>query len=139
MQIIKKSDNSYILRFDRGEEFIDTVQKFCEQKSIYAGWIQAIGSASDVDLAYFDTKTKDYDIKGFKEFLEIVTITGNITMKNEQPFCHVHGIFSKSNMETIGGHIHRCVISATCEVILFVGDGEIKREFDDKTGLHLLN
>lgn len=139
MQIIKKSDTSYILRIDGGEEFVDTVQKFCESKGIGAGWFEAIGSASDVDLAYFDTESKDYDIKGFKEFLEIVTITGNISIKNEQPFCHAHGIFSKSNMETIGGHIHRCVISATCEVILFVGEGEIKREFDDKTGLYLLN
>ena len=138
MKLINKNKNKYIIRLDNGEEFINSLQNFCEKENIKVGWIQAIGSAQDINLAYFDTNLKDYEIKEFKEFLEIVTITGNIALKENKIFLHAHGLFSREDMSIIGGHIHRCVISATCEIVLFIGEGEMKREFDDETGLYLL-
>jgi len=136
---IYQDKTKYILRLDGDEEFVDTVQGFCEQENIKSGWIQAIGSTKDLDLAFFDTKLKEYEIKKFKEFLEIVTITGNVSLKENKQFVHAHGLFGRQNMDVVGGHIHRCVISATAEVVIFVGEGDIKREFNDQMGLHLLS
>lgn len=138
MKVIKESFNFYILRLDPDEELVKEVQNFCEQNSINAGWVNALGSAKDVDLAFFDTKLKDYDIKNFKEFLEIVSVTGNVVLKEGKPFLHVHGVFGRQDMNLIGGHIHRCIISATAEVAIFAGEGEIHREFNDASGLYLL-
>ena len=138
MKLINKDKNKYILRLNKGEEFINSIQNFCEKEGIKVGWLAAIGSTQDLDLAYFDTELKEYEIKKFKEFLEIVSITGNITLKENKVFCHSHGLFGREDMSIIGGHIHRCVVSATAEVVLFVGENEMKREFDDETGLYLL-
>lgn len=139
MNTVYKDKNKYILRLDKGEEFINSIQNFCEKEGIKVGWLAAIGSMQDLDLAYFDTELKEYEIKKFKEFLEIVSITGNIALKEDKVFCHAHGLFSKEDMSVIGGHIHRCVVSSTCEVVIFIGEGELKREFNDETGLYLLS
>ena len=139
MDTIYRDKNKYIFRLDKGEEFINSIQNFCEKENIKAGWLQAIGSLADLDLAYFDTKIKEYEIKNFKEFLEIANITGNIALKEGKVFCHAHGLFSREDMDVVGGHIHRCVVSSTCEVVIFTGEGELKREFNDEVGLHLLN
>ena len=150
MELIKKSDNSYILRLDPGEEFISSVQDFCVANNIENGWIQAIGSAKELELAYFNLQNKDYDISAFVEFVEILNITGNIALGVRPSLAaapgpegltlrvHAHGVFGRSDMSTIGGHVARCVISATAEIYIGVGEGEIHREFDKETNLHLL-
>src|SRR3990167_1752519 len=79
-------------------EFINSIQNFCEKEGIKVGWLAAIGSTQDLDLAYFDTELKEYEIKKFKEFLEIVSITGNITLKENKVFCHAHGLFGREDM-----------------------------------------
>ena len=66
MDTIYRDKNKYIFRLDKGEEFINSIQNFCEKENIKAGWLQAIGSLADLDLAYFDTKIKEYEIKNFK-------------------------------------------------------------------------
>ncbi|MEX0877850.1 MAG: PPC domain-containing DNA-binding protein [Candidatus Spechtbacterales bacterium] len=138
MELIKKSDNSYILRLDPGEEFISSVQDFCVANKIENGWIQSIGSAKELEIAYFNLDKKDYDTSAFVEFVEILNISGNIAIKDGKPFCHAHGVFGRSDMSTIGGHVIRCVISATAEVYIGVGEGKIHREFDKETNLYLL-
>ena len=35
-----------------------------------------------------------------------------------------------------GGHLNRCVISATCEMVINVIDGEVDREFNEEVGLN---
>lgn len=161
MKLISKTKNLYTLRLDSNEEFISSVQNFCASNNIKNGWLEAIGSTKELELAYFNVEKKQYDTKLFTEFLEIIIITGNISRKllpssldgsgllthgsqedltpKEGLTLHAHGAFSRSDMSLIAGHVKRCVISATAEIILHVGKGEIKREFDDKTGLYLLN
>lgn len=40
--------------------------------------------------------------------------------------------------EVFGGHLNRAVVSATCEMIVTVIDGEIDRYADADVGLNLL-
>ncbi|MDX1607724.1 MAG: PPC domain-containing DNA-binding protein [Candidatus Spechtbacterales bacterium] len=138
METIKKENNTYFLRLDPGDEFISSVRDFCIENKINSGWLEAIGSTKDLELAYFNLDKKDYDTTDFAEFLEILTISGNIALKDEKPFVHAHGLFGRADMSTIGGHVNRCVISATCEVMLHAGEDKMRREFDDETNLHLL-
>lgn len=138
MKTIEKSGNSFILRLDAGDEFISAVQDFCAQNDIRAAWLQAIGSTKELELAYFNLEKKDYDTSAFVEFLEVMNITGNVALRDSKPFCHAHGVFGRADMTTIGGHVVRCVVSATMEISIRVLEGEINREFDEKTNLHLL-
>lgn len=139
MQTIKKSGNLYVLRLEPEEEFISVIQNFCKENGVHSAWLEAVGSTKDLELAYFNLDKKDYDTSVFVEFLEVVNITGNIALQDNKPFCHAHGIFSRPDMSTVGGHVVRCVVSATLEVSLRVLEGEMNRKFDEETNLHLLS
>ena len=39
--------------------------------------------------------------------------------------------------EVFGGHLNRAMVSATCEMIVTVIDGEVDRYHDDDVGLNL--
>lgn len=138
MELLKSSQSFYLLRLDPGEELRGEVEKFCGEKRIDAAWVNALGSCKEVELAYYNLEKKEYESKNFTEHLEIVGVMGNIAIKDDKQFLHVHGTFSDSSMGVIGGHINRCVISATCEVGIWVVEGKMGRKYDEFTGLHLL-
>lgn len=138
MELIKETDLFYIIRLKLEEELKQEIENFCEGQNIQAAWMGAIGSSKESNIAYYSLKSKQFSVKEFKEDLEIVGITGNIFIKDGKPFLHAHGTFSRPSMEVIGGHIMKCVISATCEVLLKKIEGKIERKYDEFTGLHLI-
>ncbi len=139
MKLVNQSKDTYILRLDPDEEFIETIQNFCVENNIKSAWLEAVGSTKELELAYFNVDEKEYETESFQEFLEIITITGNISVKEGEVFCHAHGIFGKSDMKSLAGHVNRCIISATGEVMLHKYEGKVERKYDENTGLHLLS
>ena len=145
MELLNKSESFYILRLDPGEELRGEVEKFCKKQGVVAAWMNALGSCKELELAYYNLEKKEYETKNFLEDLEIATIVGNIAIKDGNPFVHIHGTFSNSEMSVIGGHINRCVVSATCEVSIWPmgatspeGTRRVGRKYDEFTGLYLL-
>lgn len=138
MELLNNSESFYLLRLDPGEELLGEAEKFCAEQGINAGWVNALGSCKELELAYYNLEKKEYETKNFSEDFEITTVTGNIVLKDNSPFIHIHGTFGNREMSVIGGHINRCVISATCEVGIWSAGGTMGRKYDEFTGLHLL-
>jgi uncharacterized protein len=139
MELIKQENSFYLIRLAYGEELREEIEKFCAENGIKSAWFNAIGAAKDIEIATYNLEKKEYDTKQFAEMFEVVGVMGNISIKDDdKPFMHAHGSFSRPSLEMIGGHIMRCVISATCEIALVKQDGQIQRKHDGFTGLHLL-
>ena len=59
------------------------------------------------------------DIKG--EF-ELTSLVGNITIKNGNPFVHIHVNVSDEACNAYGGHLFSGTITATGELIIFLSN-----------------
>lgn len=138
MELIKETKFLYIFRLNYGEELKGEIEKFCVDHSANAGSINVVGSANEIELAFYGAEKNEYNTRVFKEPLEILTITGNVSIKEGKQFLHAHGVFGRPSMEVIGGHIMRCIISYTCEVYLTKIEGSIERKYDEVTGLYLM-
>lgn len=138
MKIVLKEDNKYILRFDRGEEVLEELSKFCQKEDIKAGHFSAIGAADEVILSSFDIAKKDYRDKVIKGEMEIVGIMGNVSVLQSKVIIHTHGVFSDKKFRTYAGHLKKLVVSVTCEVVLERLEGKVERGHDEKTGLNLM-
>jgi len=62
---VKKVENGYFLRIDKGEEIISTITDFIARENIQSGAISGIGALTDVELGYFDRVRKEYLKKTF--------------------------------------------------------------------------
>ena len=62
-----------------------------------------------------------------------------MSMKGEELAFHGHGSFAGADMNLIGGHVKRMIVSATTEMQLQVLSMSMKRKFDEEIGLHLLS
>lgn len=138
MKLALQDNRRYFLRFDRGEEILESLRGFCAERNFKSGYFSAIGAVGKVVLMHYNPDTKKYSEKNFEQKLEIVNLSGNLSWHEEKPYLHAHGVFSDEEMKCFGGHLKETEVAATCEMFLIQTDGELNREFSDEIGLNLL-
>lgn len=131
-------DTTTILVLEKGEELIQKLTNYAREQDLQGGWINVIGGASRVTLGFYDPDTKEYAWQDFTESLEIVGLQGNLSFIDNEPFWHIHGIFSRRDFTTIAGHVKSCLIGLTGEVHLIPHPQKLVRFYDEETGLKLL-
>ncbi|MBO4476557.1 MAG: DNA-binding protein [Bacteroidales bacterium] len=128
----------YALSLDNHAEIMEALTAFCKEKEIYAGSVSGIGAVNEATLRFLDPATKKYVDKTFNEQMEITSLVGNISMKDGQPYLHIHITAGRSDYSCVGGHLLCARINGACE--LFVEDffdGTLGREPDPETGINL--
>jgi len=135
----KKIGETYAIKLEKGEKIIETLKNFCIENNIFTGYLFGIGALDEAELAHYIVKNKKYNYEIFKQPLEIVSLSGNITTMSNEVYLHCHITLSDVNMEAIAGHLKEGVISATCEVILIRLNVNIERKYDENIGLNLMD
>lgn len=138
MKLVLRDKDKYILRFDKGEDLLESLKTFCREENIRAGYFSGIGASAEVVLLHYDVSTKKYSEKIFQEKMEIVNLSGNVSWFADKTYLHAHGVFSNPEMESRAGHVKKLIIAATGEISLQKLEGEIGREFSADIGLNLL-
>lgn len=100
--------------------------------------VEAIGGVDRLRLAYFNHKTKKYEEHDYREFLEVTSLIGNITLKDGKQFLHVHGTFGRRDMSVLGGHVVSARVFPLLEVSVTPTRNKAIRRFDEGTGLNVI-
>ena len=135
----KAFGNTWMLRFDRGEEIVACLKKFCLDEEVKLASVAAIGAAEDVELGYYKVPTREYLTQVFAGEHEITGLLGNISTKDGEVYLHLHITIGNESFEARAGHLVAATVSGTCEMIVRSIKGEVDRFKDEKeTGLNLL-
>ena len=127
----KKFENTIIARIDKGEDIVEQVKNIALKENIKLASIQAT-------VGVFKTKEKKYYANEFKGDYEIVSLTGTINTMNGEYYSHMHLSAGNDQGEVFGGHLNKAIVSATCEMVIQVINGQVDRYFDEEIGLNLL-
>ena len=77
-------------------------------------------------------------IKNFDAIFEILEREkGNITIKENSPFIHIHATISDEECNAFAGHLFTATTAVTCEIILNISDKPIIRKECNEVGLYL--
>ncbi|MGN0964813.1 MAG: PPC domain-containing DNA-binding protein [Dysosmobacter sp.] len=134
----KRFGNNIVVRMDRGEDIVEQVKVLAEREQIRLASVQALGAVNDFTVGVFNTETKVYGSNRFQGPYEIVSLTGTIDTMDGKFYTHLHMSAGNAQGQVFGGHLNRAVISATCEMIVTVIDGQVDRQFSEEIGLNLL-
>lgn len=135
----KQNDNTYFIYLEKDEPVVDVLTNFCKEHNILNGYISGIGAVNNIELGAYDTSTKGYIKRTFKETYELISYQGNIMLLDDKPFIHAHITIGNHNMELFGGHLFSMNIAVVGEFIIQHIDGNSKRTFDDEIGLATWN
>ena len=128
----------YAVRLDSGEPVFESLTRFLDARGLGFANVSAAGAVKSVKLGYWNAQSKQYQLRDFEEQLEVVSFQGTASLKDGQPFLHVHGVFGRPDYSVIGGHVKEAVVHPTFEVWLRTEDISVPREHDAATGLDLL-
>lgn len=135
----KRVNDGFLLRLEKGEEIISSITRFSKENNIIAAHIHAIGAVSAVELGFYHLDKKEYRFKKINRNLEISSMTGNISLFENEQTIHAHGIFSDENYSCMGGHVTNATVSATCEIYLTNFNSPLVRKTNEDIGLKLLD
>jgi predicted DNA-binding protein with PD1-like motif len=138
MRYLKLGD-AFMVRLETGEEIHASLKEFATRERIDVAGIEGIGSVYDAVLGYFDRGTREYLRRTVPEEMEILSLAGNLAIKESQPFAHLHAVLGGRNYEAVAGHLFEGRTGATCEMIVRPLKGFVQRTLDPVTGLYLLD
>lgn len=135
MKYIIDKDTIY-LRIDKGEDVCSSLLKVAKELNINSASISGLGASNEFTVGVFDLDKKEFIGNSFKTEYEITNLTGNLSLKDNLPYLHLHGTFANLK-EVVGGHVTKCIISLTAEIVIKITNKKINRIFDNETGLNL--
>lgn len=127
-------------RIPKGADLLGFLTGVCAGENIRAGTIEALGAVEMARLGFYDQRRKVYTHYEVGGGLEILSLTGNISVKDGAPFVHAHAIFCDASGAAMGGHLMEGAVVFACEYVIRELKGkEPVRDFDTDTGLMLWN
>lgn len=132
----RRFDNTIIARMDKGEEILEQLEKIARKENIRLASVSALGATNDMTVGVFRTQEKKYYANHFTGDMEIVSLTGTVSTMAGNYYAHLHMSAGDAQGHVFGGHLNKCVISATCEMVIQVINGEVDREFNETVGLN---
>jgi len=144
-QLLNKPDNlwereeTYGLIFESGDEVMTGLNKFVTENEVTAARFSAIGAFSDATLAYFAWEKKEYQDIPIAEQVEVLTLTGDVAIKDGKPAIHAHVILGFKDGSTKGGHLKKAHVRPTLEVMLEKSPAHLRKSHNEESGLMLID
>jgi len=130
--------NIFIGRLEHGSDLLDELNKICARQGIKLGRISGLGAVKKAQVAYYSQEKCTYQFITIDKPLEILSLTGNISLKDGKPFVHVHIVLSDENAKVYGGHLAQGTVVFACEITIDELQGTVlERAFDSTTQLAL--
>jgi predicted DNA-binding protein with PD1-like motif len=126
-----------LVRLKHDADLVQSITELARSKGIEAGSFTAIGALKRARLGFYDQKNHEYREIKIDSPHEMASCVGNISLKDGEPFAHIHVVLADEAGNTKGGHLLEGIVFAA-EVHLRQLEGpKLERKHDEVTGLSL--
>lgn len=126
-------------RLAKGEDLLAALEKVAREHAVTLGEVQAIGAVSQARLGYYSQAERTYQFLDLVRPLEITSLIGNISVKDEKPMVHAHVTLADQDGRAFGGHLAEGTLVFACEFAIqeYQSTTPLVRRMDEPTGLLL--
>ena len=127
-----------LLRLPPGTDLLRGVTDAAAELGIDAASVQVIGALRGLTYGFYDWEAREYERMEHHGELEIISAVGNVSLRDGQPFGHLHIVVAGPDGAAFGGHLLEGSEVLVAEVALHPLSGAAPvREPDRATGLAL--
>ncbi|MCK9377505.1 MAG: DUF296 domain-containing protein [Syntrophobacterales bacterium] len=103
------------------------------------GEVRALGAVTQARVGYYNQAERQYYFLELARPLEIVSLIGNISLKDGKSMVHAHLTLADADGRAFGGHLAPGTLVFACEFILqeYEAAAPFLRRMDEPTGLFL--
>lgn len=125
-------------RIEHGKDLLDELTAICVREHVTLGQVTAIGAMQRARVGYYNQKTRQYEYLEWNEEVELLSLIGNVSIRDGKPVVHAHVTLADRKGNAFGGHLAQGTIVFACEYSLVILEGpELIRSPDPTTGLPL--
>ena len=136
---IAENPKTVAMIMDTGDEIVSVLQQFATSQKLSGSSFKAIGALSHAKLGWFNWETKKYEVAvEFDEQLELLSLIGDIALKDGKPQVHAHLSVARRDGTAHGGHLLGAHVRPTCELILTESPVHLQKRFDPESSLALI-
>jgi hypothetical protein len=129
----------FALILETGDEIASELQRFSKEQKLGGSSFKAIGALSYAKLGWFNWETKKYQPACLlDEQVELLSLIGDIALKDGDPQVHAHVVVGRSDGTAHGGHLIEARVRPTCELILTESPIHLQKHLDPETGIALI-
>ncbi len=112
-----------VRRLVPGADLLEELNKLVKAEGVELGALSGIGALRKAAVGIFDLEKREYIVNEFDEEMEICALTGNVSLKEGEPFVHAHLSLSDREGRGFGGHLMPGCEVFVAEVILWEFEG----------------
>jgi uncharacterized protein len=135
---IEERPATYALIFDAGDDPKAELEAFAREHGLSAAHFSGLGAFEEVVLGYFAWERRDYLEIPVREQVEVLSLLGDVALKDGAPEVHAHVVVGKRDGTAHGGHLLRGRVRPTLEVVLVESPAYLRRVMDVRSGLPLI-
>ncbi len=137
--LVKKVKDNYLVVLPIEAPVAATLTQIVKKQAIAGGLVSGIGAVKNVQLGYYDLEKKDYVRKTFaEEDYELISMNGNISLRDGEPYVHLHASMGRSDFSVFGGHLFEAVVAVTVEIQITILGALPERQMQEDLGLQTI-
>ena len=138
-RLVAEKPKTFVLVFETSDELAQALKEFASEQKLASASFKAIGALSSVRLGWLNWETKQYETSVLvDEQVELLSLIGDVALKDGEPQVHAHAIVGKRNGTAHGGHLLVARVRPTCELVLTESPSHLRKEFDPAVGIALI-
>ena len=120
---------TYLFRLPKGKDLLEELIDFCHDNQVKCGIVSAVGCVSNATIAYYDQAKKKFEKSLFDEELELVNLTGNISIQDNRPMVYAHVTLADNEHNVVAGRLQPGTKIFACEAYIqeLVGEPKVRR------------
>jgi len=124
------SNEIIAIRLSEGDDIHEAISQVCSENSVdSAVLVSALGMVSSVTFGWFTGS--EYLTETLNETLELVSMSGDVSYKENKLYPHLHATFNRPDHSVLSGHILQAKIHNNAELFLLPLTSIIlSRQFD---------
>jgi predicted DNA-binding protein with PD1-like motif len=130
---------TYVVILETGDEVAASLNRFAEDTKPAGSSFKAIGALSSAKVGWFNWQTKKYETAAeFHEQLEVLSLIGDVALKDGKPAVHAHLIVGRKDGTAHGGHLLEARVRPTLEVVLVESAHPLHKTIDPESGIAVI-
>lgn len=134
----ERFENRYQVRFESGESVMEPLLRWLETENVRFATMFGIGAVAGAHVSYWNAATREYEPHELDEQLEVVSLIGNVTIREGAPFLHIHVSLGRRDLSILGGHLNDLVVHPNLEITVEPEATEVQRVIDEGSGLWVM-
>jgi len=134
----QREEGRFQLRFMDRERVLGSLLEWLARENIGYASLTGLGAVGAATISYWNAQTQQYETHELDEQMEVVSLIGNATLRDGQPFVHAHVALGKNDLSVVGGHVNDLSVHPTLEISLVPGPRPVHRALDESCGLYVM-